>query len=65
MIWASLDKTNQIMDAIRVEYLDLMLNGAMANMEVHDLLAKSSKSLDSRATYVIKLQEDRVKKATK
>lgn len=63
VIWASLDKTNQIMDANRVAYLDTMLDGATANMEVHKELARTSKNLDSRSTHIIKLQEDRVKKA--
>lgn len=63
VIWASLDKTNQIMDANRIAYLDTMLDGATANMEVHKQLARSSKTIDSRSTHIIKLQEDRLKKA--
>jgi hypothetical protein len=63
VIWASLDKTNQIMDANRVAYLDTMLDGATANMEVHKALARTSKNLETKSTHIIKLQEDRMKKS--
>lgn len=62
VIWASLDKANLVLDASRVENLDNLLNGTIANLAVHERLVKQAKNLDVKSTHLIKAQEDKVKK---
>ena len=61
-VWVSLDKTNKVMDAQHVLELDKILEGAIANAELHQRLYKSTKSLDAKSLYYAKLQEDNAKR---
>ncbi len=62
VVWTTMDKRNRIADSQRISDLDMLLEGSLASIKLHEHLCKSSKTLDSRAIYFIKLQEERLKK---
>lgn len=60
--WITFDKSNYIMDASRVLYLDSILSGTLENLKLHQKLAKSGKNLEARTIILTKLNEDMLKK---
>jgi hypothetical protein len=62
VIWTSLDKRNHVVEAQRVIELDSLLYGTDASLEVHKRLADKAKNLETKLTYLTKLQEDKIKK---
>lgn len=60
--WVTFDKSNYIMDASRVLYLDSILHGTLESLKIHQKLAKSGKNLEARSIMLAKLNEDILKK---
>lgn len=60
--WVTFDKSNYIMDASRVLYLDSILSGTLENLKLHQKLAKNGKNLEARTIILTKLNEDMLKK---
>lgn len=62
IIYATLDKRNKIQEAKSVLSLDRLLEGAMANFDLHSALIQKTKNNENKVLYQAKLQEDKTKK---
>ena len=62
VMWCTLDKRKKVLESNQILVLDKMLEGAIANAELHKHLSEKTKNVDNRTLYFSKLQEDRVKK---
>lgn len=61
VVWATLDKRNQIANANRVVNLDILLEGAAASMDLHRTLSEKSTNLDTKSIHITKLNEAQLK----
>lgn len=62
IIWATLDKANNIMAAKKVEELDIMLASTDSHIQIQKRLLKSNKNSDSMSLAYTKLKEESLKK---
>jgi len=62
--WATLDKCQKFTEANRVLELDLLLSGANENLKVHDQLSRKAKDTEQLLIYLVKMEEDNIKKQT-
>lgn len=62
IVWVTMYKRNRLIDSNRIRDLDMLLEGSMLSYEQHKKLFDSSKDVDQRSLYFIKLQEDKVRK---
>lgn len=62
VMWAILDKRNLVVEANRVTELDVILEGAMANIDRYVYLSKKTQDLEMKSTYIAKLHQARAKK---
>ena len=62
VIWATLDKSDKIMYAKKVEELDIMLASTDSHIQLQQQLLKSRKTTDSMALAYSKLNEEALKK---
>lgn len=62
VMWATLDKSNKIMYAKKVEELDILLASTESHIEIQKRLVKSSETSESIGLAYTKLHEESVKK---
>lgn len=62
VIWATLDKSNKIMYARKVEELDILLASTDSHIQLQQQLLKSRKTTDSMSLAYTKLNEESLKK---
>jgi hypothetical protein len=62
VMWATLDKSNKIMYAKKVEELDILLASTDSHIQIQKRLLKSTKSTDSISLAYTKLNEESLKK---
>lgn len=62
IMWATLDKSNKIMYAKKIEDLDVMLASTESHIELQKRLLKSSKNATSMSLAHTKLNEESLKK---
>ena len=62
VMWATLDKSNKIMYANKVEELDILLASTDSHIQIQQRLLKSSKSTCSMSLAYTKLNEEALKK---
>jgi hypothetical protein len=60
--WCTLHHSGKIREANRVQFLDLKLSSVYTDLLVHRQLLRKHLELDSKWIYVIKLQEDTIKR---
>jgi hypothetical protein len=60
--WVTFDKSNSILDAERVVYLDRALSSTLEHLKLHQKLSKNGKNLEARSIILAKLNEDILKK---
>lgn len=63
VMWATLDKSNKIMSAKKVEELDIMLASTDSHIQLQKRLLKNSKNSDSTSLAHTKLNEESIKKS--
>jgi hypothetical protein len=63
VMWATLDKSNKIMSAKKVEELDIMLASTDSHIQLQKRLLKNSKNSDSTSLAYTKLNEESIKKS--
>jgi hypothetical protein len=62
VMWATLDKSNKIMYAKKVEELDILLASTESHIQIQQRLVKSTKTTDSLSLAYTKLNEESIKK---
>lgn len=62
VMWATLDKSNKIMYARKVEELDILLASTDSHIQLQQQLLKSRKTTDSMSLAYTKLNEEALKK---
>ena len=62
VMWATLDKSNKIMYAKKVEELDILLASTDSHIQIQKRLLKSTKTTDSMSLAYTKLNEESIKK---
>lgn len=62
VIYTTLDKQNRIMDSKRIVELDRLQENASICIELYKKLAKKEKDIDQKTIYLVKLNEDELKK---
>jgi hypothetical protein len=62
VMWATLDKSNKIMYARKVEELDILLASTDSHIQLQQQLLKSRKTTDSMSLAYTKLNEESLKK---
>jgi len=62
VMWATLDKSNKIMSARKVEELDILLASTDSHIQLQQKLLKSRKTTDSMSLAYTKLNEEVLKK---
>ena len=62
IMWATLDKSNKIMYARKVEELDILLASTDSHIQLQQQLLKSRKTTDSMSLAYTKLNEEALKK---
>lgn len=62
VVWCTLVKRKKVAEANLVALLDNMLDGAMANEQVHQHLYTKTQNRENKMLYYSKLQEDKAKK---
>lgn len=62
VMWATLDKSNKIMYAKKVEELDILLSSTDSHIQLQNRLLKSGKTTDAISLAYTKLNEEAIKK---
>lgn len=60
--WCTFDHAKKYREANRIKDLDLRLCSMEIDLAIHKRMAKTAKTTDSKLLYIIKLQEDNLKK---
>ena len=60
--YCTFDKKNMVNQLLDIERLDRKLTDSNVNLEVHKRMSEKAKNLDDKALYLIKMNEDVVKK---
>jgi len=63
VMWATLDKSNKILYAKKVEELDILLASTDSHIQIQKRLLKSTRTTDSMSLAYTKLNEETIKKS--
>jgi len=61
--WASLDKRGSYNDASRIILLDLLLESASVDLQIHQNMYRKASDIEKKLIYSAKIQEDKLKKS--